>query len=265
MRRIGLQPHTSYFFRVLGIVSFLSFGCSALHAVTLPVVDSVASDGIVSEEPAGYEDHWSLWLQEGNVQTFILKLEEIVQCVESEKVDIEHLPANASDMSPCQWQVWDAISFRDSDGHNLLQVYLKNSKPDNPGDALSFLIIKEAVDVINALLKIGMTMMDWDNPRSDFDNLLFLAIQYDKFGLLNQLLAAMKEFDSVKYQKLAKLRSSKGVSLANAIQKKKADEPFALYLITNFELVKAAEELEIKTGVVYTGVEVHLKGKKGEL
>ena len=280
MKRIGLNRHTRHFFWAFGLSVFLAFGLSTLHAATLPAKDSAVSNEPASEESIDHDANWFLWLEEGNTQTFIQELNKIAQCVESEKVDVEQLPAKIDEMSPCQRKVWNAVNYRDPDGHSLLQTFLKHSKPDrpiadsfiedsliedSPIDIFTLLAIKDAFDVIDALLKIGMTLVDWDNQQPDFDNLFFLIIQYDRPGLLNQLLAGIKKSDAKKFDKLAQLRSSKGVSIANALQQKGPDELFVLHIITNYELVREAEELKIKTGGVYTGVEAHLKGKKSEL
>ena len=275
MRMIGLNHYTSHFFGAVGIAVFLAFGLSVVHAANISAPDSVISSVQAPEEAADDEASWFLWLEEGNEQTFIQKLSEIAQCIKDEEVDVEQFPIKTDEMSPCQRQAWNAVNYRDPDGHNLLQTYLKHSRPDklingsliteHSIDIFTLLAVKDAFDVINALTTIGMVMVDWNNQQPDFDNLFFLAIQYDRLVLLNFLLAKIKETDANKFGKLAQFRSSKGVSIANALQQKDPDGVFILHMITDFELVSETGLLKNKTGDVYTGVEAHLKKKKSEL
>ena len=244
MKNNELRRKTNGFVFACGIVLTLFLGQTTVRAAAVPE-----------------EADWSLWLQEGNTGAFLQELEKIAQCVKAENVDVKSLPASVSDMTPCQQQVRSAQNYRDPEGHELLQTYLKYSGPDTAGEPSSIPAIVEATAVINALLSIGMTLVDWEREQPDFDNLFFLAIKYNKFGLLNQLFAATKKFDSEKLSKLSTLRSSQGVRLADAILAKKPDEMSSMAMIMNYKLVSDINEVTHKTGLAYTGLKVMLMGK----
>lgn len=265
MKTIEVNLRKEHFFWAFWIVTFFTFGISTLQAATLPTQDSSAPDDTTAHKKVSQGNDWALWLKEGNAQTFTLELEKITQCVKGEKVDVDHLPANVVDMTSCQKQVWDAVTYRDSDQHNLLQTYLKYSKPDLPGDPSYLHVIGEAMAVINGFLKLGMTLVDWENERASSDNLFFLAIKYNKLGLLNQLLAGIKKFDEKKIPKLAKMRSGKNDSLADALIEKQPDNMAVLYMIIQYHLVDRVELLKHKSGQVYEMLAILQRSTNKEL
>ncbi|MET4696758.1 hypothetical protein [Endozoicomonas lisbonensis] len=233
MKRFGVNQRLGSFFRALLVVIFFSFGLSTLHAAALPIQD------------------WSLWVSEGNTPTFTQELANIVECVEKEGVNVDRLPANVDDMTPCQRQVRNAVTYRDSEGRDLLQIYFKYSEPNYLKDPYSVLIIEEAMEVIEHLNKLGMILADWENERPSSDNLFFLAIKYDKLGLLNQLFTGIKVQTPERIPKLAEMRSTNNDSLADALMKTYPNKLEIGAMINDYSLVRDFKKLKHKSGLVY--------------
>ncbi len=193
----------------------------------------------VSEELNDLKYNWPVWLEEGNYDVVEEELKKISGCLNLEKEAPEEFVTEGQ-ISECQKSARSIINYRDEAGRNLLHLYMMHSQLRLKHDGMIVLLLRH----------IGVDLFQINNEISN--NILFLAIKYNNLDLFIFLMELVKDDFKGIIPLLPEMRSSQGVSLANALFEQYPDEIRTAAIISQYKPAPDLGKITKRSGIAYT-------------